>query len=148
MENKMTEVAKLLGVELEEEFKIKGVPERYKFTEIGLKYLSTKEKGWFLTNNILNLLLTGELSIIKLPKPILDEKEKEYLSAVIKPFKKKKQVKYIRKCRKFSGPKEYISIAYVDSTGDNVLNFPDFKANKMYQGMKSDKLYKLEELGL
>ena len=77
MENKMSEVAKLLGLELEEEFKIKGVPERYKFTEIGLKYFSTKEKGWFLTNNILNLLLAGELTIKKYLNQFLTMQRKD-----------------------------------------------------------------------
>lgn len=140
--NVMAEVAKALGLELGEEFSI-GDTDKYVLLDDGLFKTIGKLTYWQVG---IENLLTGEWEVVKLPKPILDAKEKEYLSAIIKPFKK--QVKYIRKCRKFSGPKEFISIAYVDSTGNNVLNFPDFKANKMYQGMKSDKLYKLEELGL
>lgn len=148
MENKMQEVAQLVGLELEEEFKIKGVPERYKFTEIGLKYFSTKEKGWFLTNNILNLLLTGELTINKIPKPILDDVEKEYLSAVIKPFRNK--VNYIIKRDGIVG--EDISIYLERYSGKNhfadVAVLPEFEKETMYKGMVINKRYTLEELGL
>ena len=145
MENKMAEVAKLLGVELDEEFGLKNSDFRYKFTLKGLRKRYYTEEEWGCSTMLDDLLL-GKVEIIKLPKPILDEVEKKYISAIIKPFRN--NVKYIRKCRKFSGPYEYISIAYVDAVGDNVLNFPAFKANKMYQGMESDKLYKLKELGL
>lgn len=146
-ENKMAEVAKLLGLKLGEEFTIKGVNSSYRFklTAIGLMSSSKNSSKWN-SSGLLEDFITGHYQISKEVNTVLDEAEKRYLSNIIKPFKK--QVKYIRKCRKFSGPKEYISIAYVDSTGDNVLNFPDFKANKMYQGMESDKLYKLEQLGL
>ena len=148
MENKMAEVAKLLGLELGEEFTIKGVNSSYRFklTAIGLMS-SWKNSSKWNSSGLLEEFITGHYQIsIDKTHSVLDDVEKRYLRNIIKPFKK--QVKYIRKCRKLSGPKEYISIAYVDSTGDNVLNFPDFKANKMYQGMKIDKLYKLEELGL
>lgn len=73
---------------------------------------------------------------------ILDEKEKEYLSAVIKPFRKK--VKYIEK-RIFSTGAEYIRICL---TEDETVNFPNFKKGTMYKGMKVNKRYTLEELGL
>ena len=145
MENKMSEVAKLLGVELNEEFGLKNSNFRYKLTTYGLRKRYHSIQEWS-DSTMLDDLLLGRVEIVKKAKLILDDAEKRYLSNIIKPFKKK--VKYIRKCQKFSGPYEYISIAYVDSTGDNVLNFPDFKADKMYQGMKRDKLYKLDELGL
>lgn len=144
-ENKMAEVSKLLGVELNEEFGLKNSNFRYKLTTYGLfkRYITLKE---WTNSSVLDDLLLGKVEIIKIAKSILDPAEKRYLTNIIKPFRN--NVKYIRKCRKFSGPYEYISIAYVDSSGDNVLNFPDFKANKMYKGMESDKLYKLKELGL
>ena len=146
-ENKMQEVAQLVGLELEKEFKIKGVSERYKFTEIGLKYFSTKEKGWFLTNNILNLLLTGELTINKIPKTILDEKEKEYLSAVIKPFRK--HIITIRKIEYYKY--EYIEIVIYrtdEGPSGEVFSFPYFNKGEMYKGMEINKEYALDELGL
>lgn len=145
MENKMQEVAQLVGLELEEEFKIKGVPERYKFTEIGLKYFSTKEKGWFLTNNILNLLLTGELTIKKIPKPIIDDIEKEYLSAVIKPFRDK--ISEIVKLN-YENDKEFIGIEVNQFYHCEHISLPSFEKGTMYKGMKNNKKYTLEELGL
>ena len=71
--NYMTDVAKLLGVELEEEFKIKTHGKTlYKLTERGLKCLTTLN-GWE-ENYIFVLLLCGKLEIEKLPrKPGYDE---------------------------------------------------------------------------
>ena len=81
---------------------------------------------------------------------ILDEKEKEYLSAVIKPFKK--QVILIRKevPKGFSGKYESISICYHSSFAPvhAYIDFPFFKAGKMYKRMERFKPYSLKELGL
>lgn len=74
--------------------------------------------------------------------PILDDVEKAYLSAVIKPFRK--DVVYIEKCI-FSTGAEYIQICM---TEDETVNFPNFKKGTMYKGMKRGKRYTLEELGL
>nr|DAS97184.1 MAG TPA: hypothetical protein [Caudoviricetes sp.] len=73
---------------------------------------------------------------------ILDEKEKEYLSAVIKPFRKK--VKYIEK-RFWTPNLEYLSIRLKNN---EFFAFPNFKKGKMCKGMEHDKYYTLEELGL
>lgn len=80
---------------------------------------------------------------------ILDEKEKEYLSAVIKPFRDK--VKYIQKLDSVYDSFEIIlievkSVAIKDST--ELINLPYFKQNTMYKGMETNKTYTLEELGL
>ena len=144
LENKMAEVAKLLGVELDEEFKIEGFRCKYKLTNDGLMYWSYLDNKW-LISNFFKELLTGELKIVKIAKPILDEAEKRYLSNIIKPLKK---VKYIIKSKKFSGNYEYISIAYCDSTGEYALVFPDFKAGSMYKGLVIGKKYTIQELGL
>lgn len=75
---------------------------------------------------------------------ILTDKEKAYLSAVIKPFRK--NVECIEKIKTYSGGKEYISITmkkYYDS-----CELPVFKKGTMYKGMETDKAYTLEELGL
>ena len=143
--NKMSEVAKLLELELREEFKITGLSARYRITDIGLQYYSKTAKGW-LTSNKLAMLLQGEISIIKVEQPILDDIEKKYLGNIIKPFRNK--IKYIRK---ISGPTEnfeYIKICYQEHNDDIVLNFPNFKVGKMYKGMELDKLYTLKELGI
>lgn len=70
---------------------------------------------------------------------ILTEKEKAYLSAVIKPFRE--MVEYIEK-RTYTG-KEYIAIVIKE---DLNVSFPVFE--KMYKGMELNKEYTLEELGL
>lgn len=75
-------------------------------------------------------------------EPVLDDVEKAYLSAVIKPFRKR--VAYI--C-KMSGETdaEYILI----STKDNdYASLPYFLHNEMYKGMQCMRNYTLEELGL
>ena len=78
-------------------------------------------------------------------EPFLDEAEKKYLSAVIKPFRGR--VEYIVKsssrckhgfCR--------IRVCFHDSNDDIYLPF--FNEMAMYKGVKMDKAYTLEELGL
>ena len=74
---------------------------------------------------------------------ILDDVEKKYLSAVIKPFRKR--VKHISKEEAFDCSEEFIHIELSD--GD-ISDFPNFKANTMYKGMKLGCKYTLEELGI
>lgn len=142
--NYMKEVANLLGVELGEEFKIKGFEEYvYRF---GDNYLFAKADGrneWFKTN-LLEDLLNGAFEI---EKPILTEKEKEYLSNIIKPFKKERNITitkydYIGKC-------EIIRIALRHKYfGYDRMILPKFAKDTMYKGMKPEKEYTPEELGL
>lgn len=73
-------------------------------------------------------------------KEILDEEEKEYLSAVIKPFRDK--IEYIEK---HGVNEEYIDICI---RNDSRIIFPYFKSGTMYKGMELNKKYTLEELGL
>ena len=74
---------------------------------------------------------------------ILDDVEREYLSAVIKPFRKK--ISCIRKSKDSRKGKNYIKIEFCD--GDCMF-FPNLSNNAMYKGMKLDRNYTLEELGL
>ena len=77
-------------------------------------------------------------------EPILDDVEKEYLQAVIKPFRNK--IKYIAKFKcAYSENKRYIHIGF---DKDDSLTFPYFKADSMYKGMELNKAYTLKELGL
>ena len=73
--------------------------------------------------------------------PVLDDVEKEYLSAVIKPFKG--NVDYI--CKRLNHGGYYIAIV---SNGSDVTKLPYFPNNEMYKGMELDHRYKLKELGL
>ena len=71
---------------------------------------------------------------------ILDDAEKRYLSAVIRPFRDR--VKYIEKIA--CACEEYI---YIQVNRDWAI-LPLFKEGTMYKGMKIGKAYTLEELGL
>lgn len=95
-------------------------------------------------------------SIVKVERPvkyetvferkeeILDKTEKKYLAGVIRPFRDK-----VKSIVKYNNPsrsvKEYLKIQIIDDAG---INFPDFKKDFMYKGMKIGRNYTLEELGL
>lgn len=76
-------------------------------------------------------------------EPILDDKEREYLSAVIKPFKN--DVAYIKKSRFFSEPLQFIYISLKDEW---TIKLNLFEAGSQYKGMEEHKKYTVEELGL
>ena len=78
-------------------------------------------------------------------EPILDDEEREYLSAVIKPFRK--DVEYIVKLPKFEWIQEAIYIHIGRSWRGNI-ELPTFKKGMMYKGMEINKRYTLEELDL
>lgn len=78
---------------------------------------------------------------LELIKEILNEKEKEYLNNVIKPFREK--VTFIQK----DGYrlKEFIRIGIKN---DAEINLPYFETGTMYKRMEAYKYYTLSELGL
>ena len=144
MENKMKEIAKLLDVELGEEFRIDGEYGKYKLSKNGLKYWSDISEQWF-TACWLEELLIGEKKIIKAEPPILDDVEKEYLSAVIKPFRD--ITRFISK--RGYNQTEYIAIYLKHHSGlGETFVLPTFDKGTMYKGMEEDKYYTLDELGL
>ena len=144
-ENKMKKFAELLGLELDEEFKLSGANDKYKLTIDGVMQYPTWLERW-IPANLPWAVFTGKIEIIKLPKQILNEKEKEYLSNVIKPFRDR--VKYIIKTENSLG--EYIVIDSRLYTGwrSDVTLLPEFEKGAMYKGMEINKRYNLEELGL
>lgn len=73
---------------------------------------------------------------------ILTDKEKAYLSAIIKPFGNKKIM--IGKLRHLFGEEEYM---WIDINGYH-FTLPHFKKGKMYKGMELNKFYTSGELGL
>lgn len=78
-------------------------------------------------------------------EPILNDAEKEYLSAVIRPFKENVCTvckKYIQSCSGLSY--EYIVV----KISTERWGFPKFIEGTMYKGMKENREYTLEELGL
>lgn len=142
--NYMKQVAQMLGVELNEEFIIRREGIKCKLTKYGLEYLYEPSKKW-VTGFFLNKILNGTFEFVKIPKPFLDETEKEYLSNVIKPFRNK--IESIAKYIDEDG--EYISITYKDLNGGTFsMAFPSYDDGTMYKGMELDKEYTLEDLGL
>ena len=81
-------------------------------------------------------------------KEILDEAEKRYLEAVIRPFKED-----VRAISKRQNPFIYSSDCkdyYINIVLDDCDEFslPYFKNREMYKGMETNKYYTIEELGL
>ena len=76
--------------------------------------------------------------------PILDDVEKAYLSAVIKPFRE--DIEYIEKFKSNYVGKEYIYI--VMKKDYDYCKLPRFFKGTMYKGMGLNKRYTLKELGL
>lgn len=70
---------------------------------------------------------------------ILTEKEKAYLSAVIKPFRER-----IECVKKIVHKREFLKIFLEDES----IAFPYFEKGTMYKGMEANKLYTLKELEL
>ena len=81
-------------------------------------------------------------TVYECKEEILDEAEKRYLKAVIRPFRAR--MKYIMKEDINYATKEYIRI----DLGREMINLPKFDSGSMYKGMKLNKGYTLEELGL
>lgn len=75
--NLIPQIAEMLGVEIGEEFKVKGYDGlTYKLTDNGLELTTVdgQKTKWF-DHGALNSLLKGKMEIVKLPwKPTLDER--------------------------------------------------------------------------
>ena len=145
-ENKMKEVAKLLGVKLNEEFGLKNSNFRYKLTTYGLRKRYHLVQEWS-DSSMLDDLLLGRVDIVKKAKSIIDDAEKRYLSNIIKPFRK--HIITIRKIQNYKY--EFIEIVIysnVEGVSCEVISFPYFKKSKMYKGIEINKEYTLKELGL
>lgn len=134
-ENKMKEVAKLLGVEMGVPFEIKNLKEYglYILKEDGIH----KFESDLWCEPLLTYLLSG---MYEIEKPILDKVEKRYLEGVLRPFKDK--VNFIKKQNNNIG--YYIVIDLEEDT----LYLPYFEEGTMYKGMELKKEYTLQELGL
>ena len=144
MDNKIKEVAKLLGVELNSDFNLKDSSFTYRLTERGLDSRYMNNLKWY-PSGMLEDLLIGNYQIIRKPRSILEPAEKKYLSAVIKPFRSK-----VYAIAKYDDGVDnyYIQIAVKQSGFFEYVNLPYFKKGTMYKGMETNRRYTLEELGL
>lgn len=135
--NYMKEVAEILGVELGEKFVIENMScNPCYIDENGLYDCDDDYRGGLLIS-----LLNGETEI---KKPILTDKEREYLASVIAPKQIYENVDYIVK-RKNNNHNFYIVIKLKNW---EFIKLPEFNDKDMYKCMKVDKRYSLQELGL
>lgn len=82
------------------------------------------------------------------PVEVLDEIEKDYLGALIKPYVRKYNIKVVKRC---IDDEYYLVINLFDKRGNRAdsITLPNFSpATKMYAGMEVNKSYTLKELGL
>ena len=140
------QIAKMLDVEINEEFKIEGYDDNMRFKFTSNAFLQSCGDGWWSSSDSIMYVLEGYRKLIKLPKPILDEKEKEYLSYVIKPFRDRIKYFYKYPC----GNDEYEAICVIMGTNGyfGYLAFPKFEKDSMYKGVIRNKEYSLDDLGL
>ena len=85
--------------------------------------------------------ITWEGGPVRFRKDVLDETERKYLKAVLRPFRNR-DVRVIKARR---GSLAYLIIDF--ENGDNIA-FPDFPAGTMYNGMELYHEYTLGELGI
>ena len=140
----MEQIAKMLDVEINKEFKIEGHDDNLKFKFTENRFLQSYGDVYGRVDSIsIMTVLEGRAKIIKLPKPILTDEEKEYLSYVIKPFRED-----VLKISKFKSKvlknKEVIGF----ETPNGFMIFPPFEKDKMYKNMELNKGYTLDDLGL
>lgn len=112
-----------------------------------------KKAGFFYDDDTFNFRLepfehvfnkiTWKGGPVQFRKDVLDETERKYLKAVLRPFRN-------RDVRVAKIKLEVCSDCYLRAgleNGDH-LSFPDFPAGTMYNGMELYREYTLEELGI
>lgn len=92
--------------------------------------------------SVTRLSCLGQLDYEEIKPEILDEKEKEYLTSVIRPFKDKVREIYKGKSNE---DQEYICIRMEN---DTPIILPNFDKGSMYKGMERNKEYTLKDLKL
>ena len=142
--NYMEQVAKMIGVKLDEEFKVNKFNKTFKITKDGMYWRSENADDWIewlSANHILLGILFGDYEV---ENPTLTEKERAYLSNVIKPFRKHHITiwKHVNEEKNL----EFITVD-IDENEDDII-FPFFDKGTMYKGMEANKGYSLDELGL
>lgn len=89
--------------------------------------------------------------VLKMLDEMLDRGEREYLTAVLKPYKRYENTLFVvKRERFFRDNKEYLVIRANDEKGNYDLDFvfPDFKKGTKYAGLELNKKYTLKELGI
>lgn len=82
---------------------------------------------------------------VKANTPILDDAEKRYLKAVIRPFRNS----FCRVSKRVDIVQHKYYILFISYKPNNYLKLPYFELDSgMYKGMELNRDYRLEELGL
>lgn len=130
----------------------------YKFSNLFVRRLSNEERNKFVVrynNEKIDYFELNECHIsfndsaykkwldMEHKEPILDDAERRYLSAVIRPFRS--DVTSISKNKALTTEREQIIISI---RGYNGACLPWYDAGTMYRGMEPERLYTLKELGL
>ena len=104
-------------------------------------------RSWVENKDLYSDKFLDQTIEVEVPE-ILTKEEKEYLGAVIKPFRDK--VIYIKKKVWETYKRKYITIGFRDTNAisNASFSFPDLPNDEMYKGMEGNRPYKLEELGL
>lgn len=108
------------------------------------------EDGYICIGNIVRddlfKCVTFDGGPVRISKEILDDAEKRYLSAVIKPFRDR--VAYIIKASDDELKRYFIKIQIITNGVVESILLPYFDGNTMYKGMELGRGYTLKELGL
>ena len=128
-------------MKIEKEFLIKNVEGDFYYSTVQLQgeinLTDSEKRKYFELGGCKNI--KAKL-IIELPKPILDDVERKYLSGVIRPFRSEVYTILKYRCKKT----EWIIL----KTRTCNIPFPPFKKGTMYKGMELNKEYTLEDLNL
>lgn len=128
------------------DMKFKGFKKIYDIDDRGslLIYDENFDEYFFYTKEMLEEVKRPTYELIyKREEPILDDKEREYLSSVIRPFKKN-----ILCIVKRYAVNDIIGEFLIIELNTETFDLPTFKKDTMYKNMELDKRYTLEELGL
>lgn len=111
------------------------------------------EKGWFAKLGEVDTVFNNSATAVffwldqEHKEPILDDAEKRYLSAVIKPFRKCAISIRLQDVGVTSNQR--VTVFYNDYVfGRSSFALPTFKKGTMYKGMEVGRKYTLAELGL
>lgn len=100
--------------------------------------------GWIFNKDLYSDKFLDQTIEVEAPD-ILTKEEKEYLSAVIKPFRDR--IISIAKITTSCNNREAILITYTETSARD-FRLPDFPKDTMYKNMSNGIAYTLEELGL
>lgn len=132
----------------------------YKFSDIQVYKNYSKDKSWNygikILKNSMKIHVKGSDPIDALTRwldeeyvePILDDKERKYLSDVIRPFRDR--IVFVTKVYHCGGNEQIIIgiKSAVNSGAVTGIEFPYFKEGSMYKGMKRGTDYTIAELML